>query len=69
MTLAKIRGLLKDAMLRALQASDIAGLRALAVHAKDEGTRRFYEHFDFVASPSDPMHLFALLKDARAILG
>jgi GNAT superfamily N-acetyltransferase len=27
-------GLLKDAMLRTLQAADIAGIRAIAVHAK-----------------------------------
>jgi GNAT superfamily N-acetyltransferase len=30
-------GLLKDAMRRTLQAADIAGIRAFAVHAKDEG--------------------------------
>lgn len=62
-------GLLKDAMLRTLQAADIAGLRALAVHAKDEEAQRFYEHFDFVPSPSDPLHLFVLLKDVRAAIG
>lgn len=62
-------GLLKDAMLRTLQAADIAGLRALAVHAKDDEARSFYEHFDFIASPTDPMHLFVLLKDVRALLG
>lgn len=61
-------GLLKDAMLRALQAADIAGIRAFAVHAKDDQARAFYERFDFVASPSDPYHLFRLLKDIRAIL-
>jgi GNAT superfamily N-acetyltransferase len=61
-------GLLKDAMLRTLQAADIAGIRAFAVHAKDDEARRFYEHFDFVASPSDPYHLFRLLKDIRAAL-
>ena len=61
-------GLLKDAMLRALQAADIAGLRALAVHAKDDEARSFYEHFDFMASPTDPMHLFVLLKDVRSLL-
>ncbi len=37
-------GLLKDAMLRTVQAADIAGIRALAVHAKDEHARRFHEH-------------------------
>jgi GNAT superfamily N-acetyltransferase len=61
-------GLLKDAMRRTLEASTIAGLRALAVHAKDEEARQFYEHFDFVASPTDPLHLFVLLKDLRALL-
>jgi GNAT superfamily N-acetyltransferase len=61
-------GLLKDAMLRTLQASDIAGIRAFAVHAKDEGSKSFYERFDFIASPSDPFHLFRLLKDIRGAL-
>jgi GNAT superfamily N-acetyltransferase len=59
------KALLEDAMLRTLQAADVAGVRALAVHAKDDEARRFYEHFDFVPSPSDPMHLFVLLKDVR----
>lgn len=59
-------GLLKDAMLRTLHAADIAGIRALAVHAKDDEARGFYERFDFVPSPSDSHHLFILLKDIRA---
>ncbi|MBX3027871.1 GNAT family N-acetyltransferase [bacterium] len=62
-------GLLKDAMLRTLHAADIAGIRAFTVHAKDDEARAFYEHFDFVASPTDPYHLFLLLKDLRAALG
>jgi GNAT superfamily N-acetyltransferase len=61
-------GLLKDAMLRTLQAADIAGIRAFAVHAKDELAREFYERYDFIASPTDPCHLFRLLKDIRALL-
>jgi GNAT superfamily N-acetyltransferase len=60
--------LLKDAMLRTLQAADIAGIRAFAVHAKDESAKRFYERFDFVPSPTDPMHLYVLLKDVRKIV-
>lgn len=60
--------LLKDAMLRTLQAADIAGIRAIAVHAKDEEARAFYEHFDFLPSPSDPYHLLCLLKDIRTLL-
>jgi GNAT superfamily N-acetyltransferase len=62
------KALLRDAMLRTLQAAQIAGIRALAVHAKDENARRFYEHFDFVPSPTDPVHLFVLLKDVRRIV-
>ena len=62
------KALLRDAVQRTLQAADIAGIRALAIHAKDEGARRFYEHFDFVPSPIDPMHLFVLLKDLRRII-
>jgi GNAT superfamily N-acetyltransferase len=61
-------GLLKDAMRRTLQAAEIAGIRAFAVHAKDDEAKSFYERFDFVASPSDPYHLFRLLKDIRAAL-
>lgn len=59
-------GLLKDAMLRTLQAADIAGIRAFGVHAKDEEAKAFYERFDFLASPSDPYHLFRLMKDVRS---
>jgi GNAT superfamily N-acetyltransferase len=59
------RALLRDAVLRTQQAADIAGIRALAVHAKDELARRYYEQFDFVASPVDPLHMLVLLKDIR----
>jgi len=61
-------GLLKDAMLRTLQAADIAGVRAFVVHAKDDDARAFYERFDFAPSPTDPFHLMLLLKDVRAIV-
>jgi hypothetical protein len=57
--------LLKDAMRRTVQAADIVGIRALAAHAKDDAARAFYEHFGFVASPTDSLHLFILTKDLR----
>ena len=63
------KGLLKDAMLRTLAAADIAGIRAFAVHAKDDKARAFYEHFDFIPSPTDPLHLFVMIKDLRHALG
>ena len=57
--------LLHDALARTLQAADIAGIRAMIVHAKDNGARRFYEHFNFDPSPTDPYHLYLLIKDLR----
>jgi GNAT superfamily N-acetyltransferase len=60
--------LLRDALLRTLQAADIAGLRAVVVHAKDEGARRFYEKYRFEPFPGDPLKLALLLKDLRAIV-
>lgn len=62
------RALLKDALRRTAQAADIAGIRALLVHAKDERARNWYLSFDFEPSPSDPLHLFLLMKDLRAAL-
>jgi GNAT superfamily N-acetyltransferase len=59
-------GLLKDALQRTLQAADIAGIRAFTVHAKDDDARAFYEHFGFSPLPSDPYHLFHLMKGIRA---
>ena len=59
--------LLRDAIGRTLAAAEIAGIRALAEHAKDERARGFYEHFGFRPSPSDPLHLSVLLKDLQAM--
>ncbi len=63
------RGLLKDAIFRALQASEYAGIRAIFVHAKDDKARKFYERFDFEPSPVDPLKLMLLIKDARKSFG
>ena len=63
------KALLKDALLRTAQAADIAGIRALLVHAKDETARQWYLNWEFEPSPSDPFHLFLLLKDIKAMAG
>lgn len=60
------RALLKDAILRTLQAADIAGIRALLAHAKDEQAKQWYLSWDFEPSPTDPFHLFLLIKDMLA---
>jgi len=62
------RALLRDALLRALSASEIAGLRAFLVHAKDEPAKRFYKRFGFKPSPHNEFHLFLKMADIRASL-
>jgi len=62
------KALLRDAALRTLQAADIAGLRAIVVHAKDADAKRFYERYQFEPFPSDPLKLTLLLKDLRALV-
>lgn len=63
------KALLRDALLRTAQAADIAGIRALLVHAKDDPARQWYLNWEFEPSPSDPFHLFLLMKDLKALLG
>jgi len=63
------KALLKNALLRTAQAADIAGIRALLVHAKDESARQWYLNWEFEPSASDPFHLFLLLKDIKAMVG
>lgn len=61
-------GLLKDSMMRTAGAADIAGIRAFVVHAKDDESKAFHERFDFLPSPTDPYHLYRLIKDIRRLL-
>lgn len=60
------KGLVKDAVLRTLQASEIAGIRAILVHALDEKAKKFYvEWCGFTASPVHPLTLMVLLADVN----
>ncbi len=47
-------GLLRDAVWRTLQAAEIAGIRAILVHAISEQARRFYEECGFVPYHAAP---------------
>lgn len=60
--------LLRDAVLRTVQAANIGGIRAILVHAISEDARRFYEHCGFSASPVDPMTLMISIADVAQIL-
>ena len=62
------RALLKDALLRTAQAADIAGIRCLVVHAKDDTARQWYASWEFESSQTDAYHLYLLLKDIKAML-
>jgi GNAT superfamily N-acetyltransferase len=59
------RGLLRDAILRTLQAAEIGGIRAILVHAICEAAKRFYERYGFSASPVDPTTLIVTVADAK----
>ena len=62
------QALLRDALLRTAQAADIAGVRTLLVHAKDDAARQWYTDWGFEPSPSDPYHLHLMLKDLKALI-
>lgn len=50
--------LLKNAVMRTRQAADIAGLRTIVVHAKDEKAQSFYAKYGFIASIDNPLTMF-----------
>ena len=58
------RGLLRDAVLRTVQAAEIAGIRAILVHAISERAKDFYLKAGFIPSPVDPMTLMVTLYEA-----
>jgi len=60
--------LLRDAVLRTMQAAEIAGIRAILVHAISDRAKRFYEKWGFVSSPVDPMTLMITLAEAQKVL-
>ena len=62
------KGLLRDAVLRTVQAAEIAGIRAILVHAISEPAKRFYEGCGFMASPIDPLTVMLPVAEAGKIL-
>jgi len=56
--------LLRDAVLRTAQAAEIAGIRAILVHAISESAKQFYERSGFIPSPIDPMTLMITVAEA-----
>ena len=60
-------GLLSDAVRRTAQAAEIAGIRAILVHAISADAKRFYERYGFVASELDPLLLLISVADAARL--
>lgn len=61
-------GMLKDSVIRTVEASKIAGLRALFVHALSEEAKKFYLQYGFSQSPLNPMTLMITVEDAEQAL-
>jgi GNAT superfamily N-acetyltransferase len=63
------RALLKDAVVRAVNISKDAGVRAILTHPIDEKAATLCRRFGFEEFPIDPDQLMILLKDVRRTLG
>jgi len=61
--------LLRDAILRSLQAAEIVGIRAILVHALHEKAAAFYRKAGFQPSPISETVLMITLADAAGALG
>ena len=62
------RALLRDAVLRILQAADIIGVRAILVHALSDQAKHFYEDCGFTPSPINPLTLMITVSEAISVL-
>ena len=60
--------LLRDAVVRTVEAAEQVDVRILLVHALNDTARDFHQRYEFDVSPSDSLHLFLLIEDARAAL-
>ncbi len=59
--------LLQDGVSRVHSVAENAGVRALLVHAFNERSKQFYEHYGFRASPLHPMTLMLPLKPSSLL--
>lgn len=63
------RALVVDTLRRIAAASEIMGVRAVLIHCESDAARAFYLKLaSFEPGPTDPMHLFLLMKDLRRAL-
>lgn len=63
------RALVVDALRRIATAGEVIGVRAVLIHCENQPARDFYLRLaKFDTGPTDPMHLFLLMKDLRKAL-
>ena len=62
------RGMLRNAILKTLEATDILGMKAILVHALSAEAKRFYEDCGFTSSAIEPQTLMLTIKEIRASL-
>jgi len=61
-------GLLRDALLRTLQVSEQAGIRAVLLHAMTAEAKKFYQRAGFQESPLDAMAMMITIADIEKAL-
>ena len=59
------KALVRDAILRTIQAASIAGIRAILVHALHDRAATFYQECGFRASPVSPLTFMLRLEDIQ----
>lgn len=62
------RSLLQDVVLRTVEASRIAGLKAILVHAKDNDAATFYFRYSFAPVDGQPLKLMVSLAEICRVL-
>ena len=59
--------LLRDALLRCLEVSRDVAVKAVLVHALDEGAKQFYQSVGFIESPAHELTLFMPMLDIKRL--
>ncbi len=62
-------GAAQGCALRTLGAAEVAGIRAILLHAISEDAKRFYVRHGFAESPLDPLTLMISLADVEKAIG
>jgi ribosomal protein S18 acetylase RimI-like enzyme len=64
-------GMMQDVFARLVSLREEIGCGGLLVHCENAEAMRFYLHLvkEFEQSPTDPLHLYLLMKDVRKALG